>query len=86
MEETGTKLRVLCPVSSKDGKTFWLRMGAGFRNRDKSINIYLDGLPVNGKLQLREWDEPLPWERKGGAGGDAAPAAGASGTQDSMPF
>lgn len=34
-------------------KPFWLRLGSAFENRDGSINVYLEALPVNGKLQLR---------------------------------
>jgi hypothetical protein len=55
--------RVVCPVTGKDGKTYWLRMGMAFVNKDNSINLYLDGLPMNGKLQVRDWDDP-PWEKK----------------------
>ncbi len=54
---TSKRLKVLCPVG-KGERTFWLSMGMAFVNRDNSINVYLDGLPVNGKLQLRDWDEP----------------------------
>ena len=35
-------------------KAFWLRVGAAFENRDGSLNIFLDALPVNGKLHVRE--------------------------------
>ena len=38
-------------------KPLWTRVGAAFVNRDGSINIYLDSLPLQGKIQLR--DEPL---------------------------
>ncbi|MBK8170433.1 MAG: hypothetical protein IPK60_08820 [Sandaracinaceae bacterium] len=38
----------------RDGKKYWLRIGAGFENRDGSINIYLDAMPTNGTLQLRD--------------------------------
>lgn len=55
--------KVLCPVSGKDGKTFWLRMGAAYENRDGSWNLYLDALPVNGRLQIRDWDD-APSERE----------------------
>jgi hypothetical protein len=44
-------------------KAFWVRVGASFANRDGSINIYLDALPVNGRLQLREPD-PGPEQKK----------------------
>lgn len=35
-------------------KAFWTRVGVGFVNRDNSINIILDALPVNGRLHLRD--------------------------------
>jgi hypothetical protein len=53
------KKKVLCPIPNpKDPtKTFWVKMGTAYVNKDNSINLYLDGLPVNGKLQVRDWDE-----------------------------
>ena len=62
--------KVLCPVE-RNGKTYWQRLGSGFPNRDLSINLYLDALPTNGKLQLRELDEE-DLERARGRGGERA--------------
>jgi hypothetical protein len=62
------RMRVLCPVSIGNGKTLWRTLGNAFPNRDGSMNVYLDSLPVNGKLQLRPWDEQPPWEKKDGHG------------------
>ncbi len=53
------KLIVFSPVVGKDDKTHWLKLGNAFVNKDGSINVYLDGLPVNGRLQIREAD-PRP--------------------------
>lgn len=33
----------------------WTRVGIGFVNRDGSITIKLDSLPVNGELQVRDF-------------------------------
>ena len=38
-------------------KSFWTRIGSAWINRDQSINIQLDALPVNGKLHVREQAE-----------------------------
>ena len=68
--------KVLCPVSyGPEGqqKTRWVTLGSAFVNKDSSINIYLDAYPVNGKLQLREWDD-LPWEQRKHGGQAALPA------------
>ena len=51
------KLKVLCPIEGKDKKTYWRALGAAFRNDDDTINVYLDSLPMNGKLYLRKWDD-----------------------------
>ena len=34
-------------------KNFWQRVGAAWRNKDDSINVTLNALPLNGKLHLR---------------------------------
>lgn len=45
---------VLQPIERKDRTTFWMRLGTAFMNRDGSMNLYLDALPLTGKLQVRE--------------------------------
>ena len=49
--------KVLCPMQGKNGRTYWVRMGSAFQNRDGSTNVYLDALPTNNKLQIRDLDE-----------------------------
>jgi hypothetical protein len=82
MNSNSSKKRVLCPVSTKEGKTFWVRMGNAYVNKDNSINLYLDGLPVNGRLQIRDWDD-APWDKKAGSTGEAR---GHGAEQDELPF
>ncbi|MCC7536914.1 MAG: hypothetical protein IT379_11905 [Deltaproteobacteria bacterium] len=53
MTETSERLAVLAPIERPNNRTTWLRVGTAFRNKDGSINVYLDAYPVNGKLQLR---------------------------------
>ena len=56
--------KVVCPIEKKDGTgTYWSRLGIAHTNKDESINIYLDTLPMNGKIQLREWTEEELRER-----------------------
>jgi hypothetical protein len=50
-------------------KSYWTRVGVGFVNRDGSITLRLDALPINGTLQVREWE---PYERRQ-EGNDLAP-------------
>lgn len=49
--------KVLSPIPKKNGTTFWLRVGTAYTNKDNSINLYLDVLPKDGRLQLREFEE-----------------------------
>jgi hypothetical protein len=35
-------------------KNLWRKVGAAFDNRDGSLTILLDALPVNGRLHVRE--------------------------------
>jgi hypothetical protein len=39
-------------------KSYWTRVGVGFVNRDGSMNLHLDAIPISGKLQVREWEAP----------------------------
>ena len=38
-----------------DKKPVWLRIGAGFINRDQSMNVRLDAVPTNGTLHIRDY-------------------------------
>jgi hypothetical protein len=71
--------KILCPITKKDGTTFWMRVGTAFPNKDESLNLYLDVLPLEGKLQIRAFDErdlrerPAPQLEVGPATADALP-------------
>lgn len=45
--------------SIRNGKngSIWTRAGSAFMNRDGSVNLYLDVLPLDGKLHVREAGE-----------------------------
>ncbi|MBI4124398.1 MAG: hypothetical protein HY609_04090 [Deltaproteobacteria bacterium] len=49
----------------KEGKkSFWTSIGIGFKNRDDSINILLNLLPFDGKIQLRSRNGNNPNNKK----------------------
>lgn len=52
---------------SKYQKNFWQKVGVAFENKDGSMSVVLNCLPVNGKLQIREANE-LPKYDHGGSG------------------
>lgn len=62
----GRMFKVLSPIERKDGTTYWMKLGIGYPNKDQSVNLYLDALPLNHKLQLREMEEEdfAPRKRK----------------------
>ncbi|MDF1561414.1 MAG: hypothetical protein P1V51_00120 [Deltaproteobacteria bacterium] len=39
-------------------KAYWKHVGRAFLNRDGSINVLLDALPLGAKLQIREAKNP----------------------------
>lgn len=36
------------------GRSYWTKIGTATTNRDGSLSIKLDALPVNGSLQVRD--------------------------------
>jgi hypothetical protein len=44
----------------------WVRVGVAFENRDCSLNVLLDALPLSGRLQIRnrEGDRSRAKERE----------------------
>ena len=75
--------KVITPIEKRGGGHYWMKVGSAYRNKDNSINVYLDAIPKgpNLQFQLRELDEEDLRRREayraGAAGsGDAgAPAA-----------
>ncbi len=52
----GSELKLVYTVVDRGpGKSFWVRVGIGSTNRDGSLNLKLDAIPTNGKLQVRDW-------------------------------
>lgn len=45
-----------CIVDRGDSTTSWIRCGRARLNRDGSLNVRLDALPLNGELHLRPVD------------------------------
>lgn len=63
MEEV--HLKDVYTITERDGddKDRWTRIGIGFLNRDNSINVVLDAIPVNGRIHIR--DRQIKQKRKG---------------------
>lgn len=50
-------LAVFAVRKSRDGGAIWVRAGVAKVNRDQSLNVSLDVLPLDGKLHIRESHE-----------------------------
>ncbi len=56
-------------MTQRGEKTYWNKIGVAFKNRDGSITVKLDSLPVSGELQVRE-DNDRRDDRRGPPAGD----------------
>jgi hypothetical protein len=52
---TGTKTKICYTVTTRDGRSYWNRIGVAFVNADGSLNVKLDAVPVNGEMQIRDY-------------------------------
>lgn len=66
--------KVAWALSERNGKTYWSKVGVVFTNRDGSLNVKLDAIPVSGNLQIRDWeprdDAPDAGRGRGGSNDD----------------
>jgi len=54
-------------IVERGGRRYWNRVGSAFHNRDGSVNIFLDSLPRDGKIQIREDDREREPRKERGA-------------------
>ncbi len=85
-EERMRTIYTIVKYGEGEKQTRWSRVGVGFVNRDGSITLKLDALPVNGELQVREYqrrereegrrrDAEDPFDLPSGLGGRPSVAA-----------
>lgn len=79
MEKNQNYKTVFTVVEGKDEKEHWVRLGVAFTNRDDSLTVYLDAVPTNGKLVIRESQFP---KRQGGGMVRFHGAEGVGGARD----
>jgi hypothetical protein len=66
MDGNGQTMKAVFAVVERGaGKSYWTRVGVGFVNRDGSITLKLDAIPINGTLQVREWESREDGARRG---------------------
>ena len=83
MMDEGKMKIVYTVVERGNERSFWVRIGVAFTNRDGSMNVKLDAVPVNGTLQIRDY---VPRDREAGPrDGEHAPRDGENGRADLPP-
>lgn len=77
---TGKRYTVFSIKETREGKdgqaraAVWVKAGSAWINRDGSMNVYLDVLPLDGKLHVREQLE----KREGAGDTRTSPTNGSS--------
>ena len=81
MRSEGAKpFQTVYTIVERGGRRLWLRIGTAFINRDQSLNVRLDAMPVNGQLHIREAPPPGAFaEREPARDGRPEPSAHAGG-------
>lgn len=64
-------------TQKEEKKTVWVKAGSAFLNRDGSLNVYLDVLPLDGRLHVRE---ALDDKRANDNGNNSSRTASANGS------
>lgn len=57
-------MKMVYVITKRDEKSFWNRIGVAFTNKDGSINVRLDALPVSGEMQIRDYEPKEDGERE----------------------
>jgi hypothetical protein len=61
-------MKIVYVISERNSKNYWNRIGVAFVNKDGSINVKLDAVPVSGELQIRDYvakeDGTIPFGRR----------------------
>ncbi len=76
MPQPSKPFKVVYIVAERPGHKQWIRVGAAFVNKDGSLNVRLDALPLTGVLHIRdEVHRPHPDEPAGPTETTPLPAA-----------
>lgn len=57
------KMKIAYVITQRKDRSFWNRVGVAFVNKDGSINVKLEAVPVSGEIQIRDYsprDEVAP--------------------------
>lgn len=74
-----SKMKAVYVITERNENKYWNRVGVAFVNRDGSLNVRLEALPLTGELHIRDFvarDELAGASTRGfGLGADTQPLA-----------
>ncbi|MBI5532562.1 MAG: hypothetical protein HY898_07595 [Deltaproteobacteria bacterium] len=76
-----SKMKIVYTITERGERSYWTRIGVAYVNRDGSLNIKLEAVPVNGTMQVRDW---TPREDQAGSE-DRLRKGNGNGAQSSAP-
>ncbi|MCL2825158.1 MAG: hypothetical protein FWD57_14300 [Polyangiaceae bacterium] len=55
-------LKLVYTITERGERNHWVKIGVAYVNRDGSLNVKLEALPINGTMHVRDWTarEDLP--------------------------
>ncbi len=66
------KMKIVYVITERNGRHYWNRVGVAFVNRDGSLNVKLEAVPVSGEFQIRDYtprdEAAAPARRSNGNG------------------
>ena len=48
------KTKAVYVITPRGGRSYWTRVGVAFVNRDGSLNVKLEAMPVTGEIHIRD--------------------------------
>jgi hypothetical protein len=61
------KYKVAYVITERNEKTYWNRIGVAFTNKDGSLNVKLDALPIGGTMHIRDYEPREEFDPASGA-------------------
>ncbi len=49
------RMKIAYVITQRNDRNFWNRVGVAFVNKDGSINVKLEAVPVSGEIQIRDY-------------------------------
>ena len=49
------KMKIVYVISKRGTRNYWTRVGVAFVNRDGSLNVKLEAIPISGDIQIRDY-------------------------------